>query len=125
MPAEPKPTARLLSLSFPMRHDSIEFGFANSTGRARRIWHGRGCSRIVVDTDRALPPAAALDEAIANFEPIAASTIQQAAASTSANRPPMSASLVAGLSAQLEALDRQREHLAQLLHSIDNAAITQ
>jgi hypothetical protein len=36
----------------------------------------------------------------------------------------MSASLAAGLSAQLDALDRQRHHLAQLLRSIDDVTIT-
>ena len=96
-----------------MRHDSIEIALPNSTARARRIWHGHGCSRVVIDNSRELPPANVLDEAIAGFEPLDASTIR-----------PMNLSLIAGLSAQLEALDRQRDHLAQLLRAIDDSAIT-
>lgn len=107
-----------------MRHDSIEIAHANSTGRARRIWHGHGCSRVVFDQPRELPPANVIDEALAGFEPLATSATQEAAATGAHNRGPLNLSLVASLSAQLEALDRQRDHLAQLLRNIDDPSTT-
>jgi len=107
-----------------MRQDSIEIAHANSTGRARRIWHGHGCSRVVIDNPRELPLADVIDEALAGFEPVATSTTQAAAANGAHIRRPINLSLVAGLSAQLEALDRQRDHLAHLLRSIDDPTIS-
>jgi len=56
-------------------------------------------------------PVDVVDEAFAGFEP----PMQR----------PLEYSLVANLSAQLEALDQQREQLSRLLRSIDAASISQ
>jgi hypothetical protein len=90
-----------------MRHDSIEIPHANR--HTRRIWYGHGSSRTIADHTPNLPPAAVIDEAIASFERV------------DAPDKPLPHALVANLSAQLHALDRQRSQLAQLLRNVDSA----
>jgi hypothetical protein len=102
-----------------MQAPPTEIRLPNVTGRARRIWHGHGCSRFVVENDRELPPANIIDEAIASFARTDAPDKRTAVAASSHDIGPMNPSLVVGLSAQLEALDRQRDQLAQLLRNID------
>ncbi|MCI0334178.1 MAG: hypothetical protein L0228_13250 [Planctomycetes bacterium] len=104
-----------------MRNDSIEIGVVNPARRSRRIWYGHGSSRLVTENPRELPPAAVIDEAIAGFE-----RVDEAATETEAGAGdwrPVKDSLVANLAAQLNALDRQREQLAALLHRIDSAPV--
>jgi hypothetical protein len=102
-----------------MRTDSIEIAIAKTTTRTRRVWYGHGSCRLVTEPSHELP-ADVIDEAIAGFEPVgdAATTALTTHAAHAAR--PTSSSLAAGLSAQLEALDRQREQLAQLLRTIDD-----
>jgi hypothetical protein len=103
-----------------MRTDTTEYKLPTHAARSRRIWFGHGCSRLVNDA-RDLPPAAALDEAIAGFELAGAPVKVDVIAHGAHDHRPMNASVVAGLSAQLDAIDRQREQLAKLLRSIDGA----
>jgi hypothetical protein len=89
-----------------MRHDSVDLSFPTAT---RRVWYGHGSSRFIADDKRNLAPTEVVDEAIASFERV------------DAPAKPQPHPLVAKLSAQLNALDRQRNHLAQLLRNIDIA----
>jgi hypothetical protein len=101
----PQPPAPL------MRNNPNEISYVNVESRTRRIWYGHGKSRLVTESSPDVAPANAIDEAMAGFD------LDDAAHTP---RPQMN-SLVADLSAQLIALDRQRNHLARLLRDINNA----
>jgi hypothetical protein len=103
-----------------MRTDSIEIAIPKTTTRTRRVWYGHGSSRLVTEPSHELP-ADIVDEAIAGFEPVNDSGTPDLTTHTAHKCRPTNMSLAAGLSAQLEALDRQREQLAQLLRTIDDA----
>lgn len=91
-----------------MRSDSIEFGLVQKAAQQRRKAGAIGAvSGRVPVSDEAKPDV--MDEAFASFVgPIGDRT-----------RPPVDRTLVKTLAAQLAALDRQREHLAELLRSIE------
>lgn len=103
-----------------MRHDAVELGFPTRHGRRREKQRPKPLK----------PPAVAVvDEAFAGFIPtdvpvlpvdvsIAGKTVIGEWCSTKST-------LVASLSAQLDALDRQREQLARLLRSIDTNALAE
>lgn len=91
--------------------------------RTQRIWYGHGSSRLVADTAPDSPPVEAIDEAIAGFLCAAPSARSTTEPQSLADRHAAMHSLVADLSSQLAALDRQREHLARLLSEINNATL--
>jgi hypothetical protein len=101
-----------------MRHDSIEIHRPNARRRTRRVWYGHGSCRVIADSERALPPADVIDEAMASFERVDAAARPKAPALFGIDRPPLTKSLMADLSSQLSVLDRQRDQLARLLREI-------
>lgn len=107
-----------------MRQDSIEFGFAAAIGHARRIARTRDRRHLGTKTASNLPPAV-IDEALAGFEAIDAGAALRVTANPSGQWLPIKNSLVANLAVQLEALDRQRQQLSELLRSIDSASIAE
>lgn len=68
-----------------------------------------------------LPTAAAMDEAIAGFDITDAKSSRNSVRVSGQldERRPMKDSLMTSLAAQLEALDQQRQHLFELLQSIE------
>jgi len=119
-----------------MRHDPIEFGRQGLATRAAAERVSRLTSRLARRAPIASAPRAAevIDEAFARFSGSAArvTRVDGPAESMSTNDEqssnelssasawePMKREIVADLSAQLVALDRQREQLARLLRTID------
>lgn len=95
-----------------MRHEPIEFGLTGTSSRTRGMRRMTRSARVTApDTTAKCAVPEILDEAFAGF------------ASSSPHR--LEHGLVAGLSAQLEALDRQREQLSRLLRTIDADSISQ
>jgi len=101
-----------------MRVDSVEFGFARAAGRVRhgRLSRGNHASHL----EAASRNPAIVDEAMAAFETSSNAECIEADNSDDGWQP-IRNSLVADLSAQLAALDRQREQLASLLQNIHSA----
>ena len=91
-----------------MRCDSIEFGWAQQTARNRRKADAGGFASARAPMTQ-VAGAEVMDEAFARFDD----------AADGRKSPPVDQTLVATLAAQLEALDRQREHLANLLRSVE------
>jgi hypothetical protein len=119
-----------------MRHDPIEFGRQGLATRAAADRVARLTSRLARRARNASAPRAAevIDEAFAGFSgstsrltrvdgpwESTATNDGQTSGETSAVSAwePMKREIVADLSAQLVALDRQREQLARLLRTID------
>jgi hypothetical protein len=119
-----------------MRRDPIEFGRQSLATRAAVDRVARLTSRLTRRTRIASAPraAAAIDEAFAGFAGStsritrvdgpaeSASTIAESSSAelnSASAWEPMKREIVADLSAQLVALDRQREQLARLLRTID------
>jgi len=98
-----------------MRHEPIELGLASTTAGIRSGRSERGAARNArTSMTRARekcadPPIDVVDEAFAGF--------------MQTQRRPLEEGFIAKLSAQLEALDQQREQLSQLLRTIDADAI--
>jgi hypothetical protein len=88
-----------------MRHEPIEFGLAGKKARARHALQAARGAGSFTKTQRGSTEVEVVDEAFAGFSP--------------RGNAPLNRGLVAELSAQLAALDRQREQLSQLLRSID------
>jgi hypothetical protein len=104
-----------------MRPDSIEFGWAQTVAERQRT---AGAPRLRRDRSPAphLVQKAVVDEAFAVFENTADKLRPSEIAGRSNELAPVAPSLIATLSAQLDALDRQREQLASLLNSINSAS---
>jgi hypothetical protein len=119
-----------------MRHEPIEFGRQGLASRAAADRVARLASRLARRARNASTPRAAevIDEAFAGFTettsrvtrvdgPCESSRAIPEQFSAELNSPPawepMKREIVADLSAQLVALDRQREQLARLLRTID------
>jgi hypothetical protein len=90
-----------------MRTDSIQFSFASAVARARRNRRPSPLKHVAHQAEHVAVSAAVIDEAIAGLETDSA-TAKRAIDKT----------LMASLSAQLAALDQQREHLAGLLSAV-------
>jgi hypothetical protein len=103
-----------------MRHDTIEFRRPTPKARTRRVWYGHGSCRVIADSDRELPPADVIDEAIAGFERVDAAAKPIPSAHTAIDRQLTMNLLATDVAAQLLALDRQREQLARLLGKIND-----
>jgi hypothetical protein len=125
-----------------MRHDPIEFGRQGLANRAAVDRMARVTSRLARRARRASAPRAAevVDEAFAGFSGTNSrvtrvdspfESMQDSAGQSSADLSsvsawePMKREIVADLSAQLVALDRQREQLARLLRTIDTVPLGQ
>jgi hypothetical protein len=99
-----------------MRHEPIEIGPAGTTMKTRasdtrRMTTNSRGAETSIKTKCGTQVVEVVDEAFAGFTPDRRRALQPA--------------LVANLSAQLEALDQQREQLSQLLHSIDLSSMSQ
>src|SRR5688572_32912420 len=98
-----------------MMHEPIDIALTAMTPtartKARRITPPSRSADIVINAKCSTPAAEIVDEAFAGF--------------TADNRRALQPSLVANLSAQLEALDQHREQLSQLLRSIDMSSMSQ
>jgi hypothetical protein len=104
-----------------MRHDAIEFATASAI--AKRRGQRRSRSERLRDVSRMLPVGRSadvevIDEAFAGFTRVDAPVARDDADGVE-NSPDVPAGLSDCLSAQLEALDRQRGQLVQLLRRID------
>ncbi len=125
-----------------MRHDQIEFGRQGLANRAAVDRMSRLTLRLARRARRASAPRAAevVDEAFAGFSAANSrvtrvdspfESMQENADQPSADLnsvsawEPMKREIVADLSAQLVALDRQREQLARLLRTIDTVPLGQ
>jgi hypothetical protein len=102
-----------------MRHDPIEFGLTNASARMRRSTTMSKSARGGVIGTVDLPTADVIDEAFAGLEEFNSNA-------GSWNSPgnhghALNKALVANLAAQLNALDHQREQLAQLLRNVDTS----
>lgn len=104
-----------------MRTDSVELALKKPT-HPRRTWHTHRHGDAKANP-RPLPPADIIDEAIAAFERVNTTSTSQITAHAAHEPHPKKAALAATLSAQLEALDRQREQLSQLLRTIDETPL--
>jgi uncharacterized membrane protein YqiK len=94
-----------------MRHDPIEIGLAGKTARRR-------------DAKRMIRTSMAARQLAAEAEAPATDALDEAFAGLSRDeRRPKSLSVVTQLAEQLEALDRQRAQLAQLLRDIEVTAL--
>jgi hypothetical protein len=105
-----------------MRQDSIEFGWSRAAKRERQTAPIAVGDRIDAGMIAHAPPCAVIDAAFAGFEKFERASTTEAATTTNGGPRLMTKSLVANLAAQLEALDCQRERLAELLRSIDGAS---
>jgi hypothetical protein len=91
-----------------MRCDSIEFGWAQKAAKQRR--KAGAASGVAVRAPLSREATSdVMDEAFATFEDVGSEH----------KTPTVDRTLVATLAAQLDALDRQREHLARLLRSTE------
>jgi hypothetical protein len=104
-----------------MRHDAIEFAAASPiakrrSGRRNRSERLRDASRMLAAGRCA--DIEVIDEAFAGFTRVDA-PVERGDASDAENLPAMPARLSECLSAQLNALDRQRTQLVELLRRID------
>jgi hypothetical protein len=102
-----------------MPHNPLEITPATPKPLTRRVWYGRGSSRLITDDAQpALPPADVIDAAIAGFERIDSAATPTSNQNASQVRSLISPSFAADLSAQLAKLDRQRDRLARLLREV-------
>jgi hypothetical protein len=96
-----------------MKHEPIEFGTLRVSAAARSRRRAARAARLAaasIDTTDKTAAVEAVDEAFAGFAMPAAHSFPQG--------------LVADLSSQLQALDRQREQLSTLLRRIDAASVS-
>jgi hypothetical protein len=100
-----------------MMHDHVEFSALKqrSPRRSRRV-ASRRRSLSQGQRNAAVQPVDAIDEAFAGFTRVDAG-------SSRADVRCMESHLVATLSAQLRALDQQREQLSKLLQSVDDLPV--
>jgi hypothetical protein len=103
-----------------MRHDAVEFATASAIAKRRSGRRSR--SERLRDATRALaadrcPDVEVIDEAFAGFTRVDSPLVHDSDAVE--NPPAVSLGLSDCLSAQLKALDRQRNQLVELLHRID------
>lgn len=104
-----------------MRHDAIEFAAASAiakrrSGRSKRSERLRDASRMLAAGRSA--NIEIIDEAFARFTRVDAPAERDDKSATE-NLPDMTARLSDCLSAQLNALDRQRTQLVELLRCVD------
>jgi len=91
-----------------MRHEPIELGLTGTSGRrrgTRRVVHGARRSMAPTKEKCGATAVEVVDEAFAGLARVEPHRLEMG--------------LIAKLSAQLDALDRQREQLSQLLRNID------
>jgi hypothetical protein len=93
-----------------MHHNPLQI--TNNKRPTRRVWYGHGSSRLITDHERDLPSPDVIDEAIASFERVHPSNPRN---EPHTHRQPIADSLVANISTQLTALERQREQMSNLL----------
>jgi hypothetical protein len=97
-----------------MRHDTIEIGLATKAtlrrARSRKL-RKRVLAQCAADAGAGALAAEVVDEAFAGLS-------NDASPAEPAHR-----SLLVQLSAQLKALDEQRDHLAQLLRDVETTAL--
>ncbi len=100
-----------------MRQEPIEIAMAGTGARKRPA------ARTTANTQsaRSTNDACVVDEVFARFDGPSGAN----AKSEPADRRLMKQELVSDLAAQLEAIDRQRERLAQLLQSIETNSIAE
>jgi hypothetical protein len=104
-----------------MRHDAIEFAAASADAKRRgqhrsRSERLRNASRLTATSRR--PDVAVIDEAFADFTRVDA-PVERDDEGAAGNPPAVPARLSDCLSAQLNALDRQRTQVVELLRRVD------
>jgi hypothetical protein len=121
-----------------MGHDSIELGRAGLAARAAEDRVTRLATRLAKDARNAGDTRRedVIDEAFAGFTQASSRRIDERRDASgapadqihrdpkaSADWDPLKREIAANLSAELQALDRQRERLAELLRSIDQSSL--
>jgi hypothetical protein len=101
-----------------MRHDTIEISRARTATSRPRAARTSDGDRTATVTMPDAAPIAVIDEAFADFDRFGSQPAPQGGIAP--GRQMLNQLLVSRLSAQLEALDCQREQLAQLLRSVDS-----